>query len=162
MSIILQKFFVFLFRYNILPYEWCLVSPILYGVASVLGHIFSIFLKFKGGKAVATGAGVALGYTPILCIIGVITFIIVYLITKIVSLGSIIAASSIMITAIVVSIISNEIFLNLFSVPTSKTWPLNLWFAIGITIIVLLVIIRHKTNIKRLIKNEEQTFDLTK
>ena len=153
--------FVFLFRYNILPHEWCLLSPILYGLFAVLGHVFSIFLKFKGGKAVATGAGVALGYSPIICLVGILAFILVYFITKIVSLGSIIGASAIMISSIIVSIVTDQILLNLTTIPQTTLWPLNLWYVIGVIIIVFIIIIRHKTNINRLIHNEEQTFDMT-
>lgn len=153
--------FVFLFRFNILPYEWCLLSPILYGVFAVLGHVFPIFLKFKGGKAVATGAGVALGYSPVICLVGIIAFVVVYFSTKIVSLGSIIAASSILIFSVVASILTNDIFKNLLDIPTSKAWPLNLWFLCGVVIIVLIIIIKHKTNINRLVHNEEKAFDMT-
>ena len=152
--------FVFLFRFHILPYEWCLLSPIVYGVAAVLGHNFPIFLKFKGGKAVATGAGVALGYSPTVFLVGLISFLIVYLTTKIVSLGSIIASSAILLSSILFSILSKEVFINLNSVPTSNTWPLNLWFVIGVAIIVLIIIIKHKTNIDRLVHNEEKQFDM--
>lgn len=153
--------FVFLFRFNILPYEWCLISPILYGIFAVLGHVFPVFLKFKGGKAVATGAGVALGYSPVICVIGIIAFLASYLPTKIVSIGSIVAASSIMILSIISSILTKQIFLNLNSIPTSSVWPLNLWFVIGVIIIVIIIIIKHKTNINRLMHNEEKQFDLT-
>lgn len=152
--------FVFLFRFNILPYEWCLLSPILYGVSAVIGHIFPIFLNFKGGKAVATGAGVALGYVPLIFLIGAIAFLVVYLITKIVSLGSIIGASTILISSIIFSILSDEIFLNLNSIPQTNKWPINLWFVIGVTIIVLIILIKHKSNINRLVHNEEKKFDM--
>lgn len=152
--------FVFLFRFMILPSEWCLISPIIYGVFAALGHVFSIFLKFKGGKAVATGAGVILGYCPWICIVGVIVFIIVQLTTKIVSLGSLLAASSIFITCIITSLVRNELLLNLYEPPTEGYWPLNLWFIIGIAIIVIIIFIKHKTNIKRISHNEEKQFDL--
>lgn len=151
---------VFLFRFGFLPHEWCLLSPILYGIASTLGHVFPIFLKFKGGKAVATGAGVALGYSPNVCLIGIIVFIITHLLTKYVSLGSIFAALSILITSVIASIITKDINKNLFSIPLEKKWPLNLWFIIGVTIIVLIIIIKHKSNIKRLKNNEENKFEL--
>ena len=152
--------FVFLFRYGFLPHEWCLLSPILYGISASLGHVFPIYLKFKGGKAVSTGAGVALGYSPNICLIGLIAFAITHLITKFVSLGSLVGASSILITSIIVSLINNELMLNLFDIPESKIWPLNLWFLIGVTIIVAIIFIKHKSNIKRLANNEESKFDL--
>ena len=152
--------FVFLFRFNILPFEWCLLSPILYGIFAVLGHVFPIFLKFRGGKAVATGAGVALGYSPIICLVGIIAFIIVHLATKYVSLGSIIGASSILLFSLISSISTNQIFDNLYSIPSTKVWPLNLWFVIGVFIIVLIIFIKHKANINRLVHNEENKFEL--
>lgn len=152
--------FVFLFRFNILPYEWCLLSPIVYGMAAVLGHIFSVFLKFKGGKAVATGAGVVLGYSPLILIIGVIAFLITYLTTKIVSLGSIIASFTILFTTIIFSLLSKQLLLNLNSIPSANIWPLNLWFVIGVAIIVFIIMIKHKTNINRLVHNEEKQFDM--
>ena len=152
--------FVFLFRYGILPHEWCLLSPIVYGLASTIGHVFPVFLKFKGGKAVATGAGVALGYSPIICLVGIITFIIVHLITKFVSLGSLLGAASILITAIITSIVKEQLLLNLFDSPTEGLWPLNLWYIIGVAIIVLIIFVKHKTNIKRLKNNEENKFEL--
>ena len=125
-----------------------------------LGHIFPIFLNFKGGKAVATGAGVALGYVPLIFLIGAIAFLVVYLITKIVSLGSIIGASTILISSIIFSILSDEIFLNLNSIPQTNKWPINLWFVIGVTIIVLIILIKHKANINRLVHKEEKKFDM--
>lgn len=152
--------FVFLFRYGFLPHEWCLLSPIVYGIASTLGHVFPIFLKFKGGKAVATGAGIALGYSPNICLVGIIAFTIVHLITKFVSLGSLIAASSILITSIVVSLVNNQLTSNLFDMPTSRLWPINLWYVIGVLIIVSIIFIKHKANIKRLANNEESKFEL--
>lgn len=151
---------VFLFRFHILPYEWCLLSPIVYGIAAVLGHVFPIFLNFKGGKAVSTGAGVALGYSPLICITGLLVFVIVHLITKYVSLGSIIAASTIFFFSLLASILTNQIMDSLTSIPSSKVWPLNLWYVIGILIIVIIIIIKHKTNINRLINNQENKFEL--
>ena len=139
-----------------------ITASLIAGTCGVLGHNFPIWLKFKGGKAVSTGAGVAFGYSPAICLIGILAFTIVYFATKIVSLGSIVGASSIMVSSIIISILSKEIFLNLTSIPTTNIWPLNLWFVIGVFIIVVIIIIRHKTNINRLIHNEELAFDMTK
>lgn len=150
--------FVFLFRYNYLPSEWCLLSPMLYGIASTLGHVFPIFLKFKGGKAVSTGAGAALGYCPQICLLGIIVFIIILLLTKFVSLGSICGALTICIGSIIASLVKNELTDNLFTTPIDQKWPLNLWYVIGVMIIVTIIIIKHKTNINRLKNKTENKF----
>lgn len=151
--------FVFLFRFKILPYEWCLLSPIVYGIASSIGHIFPIFLKFKGGKAVSTSAGAVLGYSPNICLVGIFVFILTWLITKFVSLGSLLGASSVFISGLVISLIKHELLLNLTSIPTSNRWPLNLWFVIGVLILVALIFIRHKSNIERLKNNTETKYE---
>lgn len=58
-------------------------------VVTILGHIFPIWLKFKGGKGVATGLGVVLAINPLTLIIPLIVFLVIFLKTKIVSLSSI-------------------------------------------------------------------------
>src|SRR5437868_14342713 len=61
------------------------------GFAAVMGHMFSVFLKFKGGKGVATSAGVMLGLWPYFTLPGflaIVVFIIVFMATRYVSLGS--------------------------------------------------------------------------
>ncbi|MBD5075204.1 glycerol-3-phosphate acyltransferase, partial [Xanthomonas citri pv. citri] len=64
------------------------IHPLLAGVFAVLGHVFPIFAKFKGGKAVATSGGVLLFYAPLLFITMVAVFFIFLYLTKFVSLSS--------------------------------------------------------------------------
>jgi glycerol-3-phosphate acyltransferase PlsY len=117
------------------------------GCAAILGHIFPIYLKFRGGKGVATSFGVALGLWPYytFCAIVAITIWIVLVLTlRYVSLASIIASISFplaLITAI----------LSVSSWNLADLWPL----LIASTIIPLMVIIRHRENIKRLIAGTE-------
>lgn len=68
------------------------IHPLLLGVCAVVGHMFPIFAKFKGGKAVATSGGVLLGYNWPIFIIVLLTFLIALKITKMVSLSSMIVA----------------------------------------------------------------------
>lgn len=152
---------VFLFKFNIIPYDWCLLSPMIYGIVAVIGHVFPIFLKFKGGKAVSTTAGVVFGYAPAIFLIGVIAFTIAYLSTKIISVGSIVAASVVLTASIIISILTNQLTSCLFTQPETFYWPINLWFVIGIIILVSIILLKHKTNIDRLKKHEEKQFDLT-
>ena len=49
--------FVALFRFGLIPSEYMILTPLLYGVVACLGHTFSIYLGFKGGKSVASGVG---------------------------------------------------------------------------------------------------------
>jgi glycerol-3-phosphate acyltransferase PlsY len=65
--------------------------PVFAGLASILGHNFSPFLRFKGGKGVATSLGVAFGMSPIAGAIGLGIWVVLLLVTRYISLASIIA-----------------------------------------------------------------------
>lgn len=122
----------------------------LYGAFAVIGHVFPIFLKFKGGKAVATSFGVVTFLTPMVAIISLIFFVISVIITKYVSLTSLISALVILILTFMFYIFE----INFLS-------EVILEFVITYAILVAIVFIRHKDNIKRLLKGEENKF-LTK
>lgn len=68
--------------------------PLACGVTAVLGHVYSVFVRFRGGKGVATGAGVVLGLAPWACVLAAVFWIVVVWLTGYVSLGSIVAAAS--------------------------------------------------------------------
>ena len=65
---------------------------IIFGVVAALGHVYSIFLKFKGGKAVATGGGAIFAANPLLFLVLIITFLLTLKLSKYVSLSSVFAA----------------------------------------------------------------------
>ena len=112
------------------------------GCAAILGHVFPIYVKFKGGKGVATSFGIALGLWPyytICAVIAILIWLAVLILWKYVSLASIIAAVSFPIALIAMIIIRPDWqFVTL--------WPLFIpAFAIP-----FLVTLRHRENIRRL------------
>jgi glycerol-3-phosphate acyltransferase PlsY len=107
----------------------------LVGLAVFSGHLFPVFLKFKGGKGVATGAGVFLAISPPVILMSFIIFVIVFLIWKYVSLGSLIG------TAVI------PLSFTLLKAPLEYIL-LSLLIACG-------VFIKHKDNIKRLLVGTE-------
>jgi glycerol-3-phosphate acyltransferase PlsY len=117
------------------------------GCAAILGHIFPIYVKFKGGKGVATSFGVALGLWPYYTIcasFAIVIWVAVVLIWRYVSLASIAASVSFPLVLILAIILRQS--WDLFSL-----WPL----LIAATAIPLMVIIRHRENIKRLFAGTE-------
>jgi len=120
---------------------------LLVGIASILGHIFPVYLKFKGGKGVATSFGVALGLWPYFTIcaaFAVLTWIIVVLIWRYVSLASIIASLVFPVAFVVLTIAIDNWRI-------SDLWPLII-AAVGIPI---MVIVRHRQNITRIMAGTE-------
>ena len=120
---------------------------LLVGIAAILGHVFPLYLRFKGGKGVATSFGVALGLWPYftLCaLIALVVWIVVVLIWHYVSLASICAAV----------VFPIALVLGILAVPN---WhPTNLWpLLIAAVVIPILVIVRHRENIRRLAAGTE-------
>ncbi|HJF20435.1 MAG TPA: glycerol-3-phosphate 1-O-acyltransferase PlsY [Enterococcus columbae] len=122
------------------------INPLWYGVAAILGHTFPIFAGFKGGKAVATSAGMLLGYQPIFFIYSCLIFIICLYFTSMVSLSSMIAAVLITLSTIFLPNICPFIL------------PNHNWLLTGIAIAVsAFIFYRHKENIQRILAGNENT-----
>jgi glycerol-3-phosphate acyltransferase PlsY len=109
-------------------------------VAAVVGHVFPIWLRFRGGKGIATALGVFIALAPLVALSSVGVFALIVATTRLVSLGSIIAAASIP-------------FLAILLVPHRSTALL-----VGLSFISLLSIIKHHANIVRLLKGTESRF----
>jgi glycerol-3-phosphate acyltransferase PlsY len=110
------------------------------GVAAILGHVLSVFVRFKGGKGVATAAGVMLALTPIALGVAAAVWGVLVLLTGYVSLGSIAAAA----------VLPFAVYLL-----ESPSTPELLWID---TLIAAGVIFLHRRNIQRLIKGTENRF----
>lgn len=112
------------------------IHPLIVGVVAVIGHMFPIFANFKGGKAVATSAGVILAYEPYLFILAIIFFFISLYISKYVSLSSMIAA------------LASLFYCMIFKL---EDWPLNA----VILLLTIFIFYRHRANIKRILDKTE-------
>lgn len=113
---------------------------ILCGVCAILGHVFPIFLRFKGGKAVATSLGVFMWLSPIPIAIAFGVWILTVILSRYVSLGSMISA--IVLTGGIIAF-ENEPFGN------------GIYITILSIIVAILIILRHITNIQRIINGTE-------
>ena len=127
------------------PPEWN--SPEIFGIlaaiSSVLGHLYPPWLKFQGGKGVATSAGALLGLTPVATLIGVAIWIIVFWLTRYVSLASIVAAVALPIVILVVR-----------SHDQNNGKPL----VYSSACVAVVIIWRHRSNLSRLIQGTEPRF----
>ena len=115
--------------------EW----GVLFGLAAILGHTFPVYLGFKGGKGVATSAGMLLGTAPAAVGVGFVCWIVTMALSRYVSLASIVAAIA---TAVVVWIQGD------------KALVVN----VALTLLALLVVWLHRANIKRLLNGTENRF----
>ncbi len=117
------------------------------GCAAIVGHIFPVYIRFKGGKGVATSFGVALGIWPyytICAAFAIVTWLVVVLVWRYISLASVVASAAFPITLISAIILA-------------KNWQFaNLWPLLIIAVLIpLMVAIRHRQNIRRLIEGTE-------
>lgn len=114
------------------------------GAAAILGHSFPIFLGFRGGKGVATGAGALMGIAPVAGLMGLATWAVVFFASRYVSLASITAAVAVSVSAWV--------------------WhhSANLTVPSALTLLAALVVYRHKDNIRRLLAGTEHRFSRAK
>lgn len=117
------------------------------GICAVIGHIWSIFVGFKGGKGINTALGMLLGIAPIELLIAILIFIFVFLSSGYVSLGSLSAAFSF---PVIISI--RHVLLKY----KYDNFVLLLVFSI---FLFALVIFTHRQNIKRLLKGTENKFE---
>ncbi len=112
--------------------------PIAGGFLTVIGHIFPFYLKFKGGKGVATGSGVVLALTPWTGLCAIVTWIVIALTTRMVSAASILAALSMP-------------FWFLWTNSGTDFWAYETF----LIVVALLVAVMHHSNISRILRGEE-------
>ncbi len=135
---------------NATPFDDFTLVQIIAGVFAILGHIWTIFAGFKGGKGIATGLGILVSIVTVDMLLGLVVFAIVVAVSKYISLGSLAAAFSVPIIMIIRE--------NIFDVDISgynTILPLTIFLA-------LLVMFTHKANIKRLLQGNENKIKIKK
>ncbi len=138
---------VFLARWTNMSHGYLL--PQVAGISVILGHMFSIYYKFKGGKGIATGIGVILVLNWQIALIVALFALLVMLLSRYVSLGSISGVT----LYFVLSIFLRDA--NIIAGPT-------ITFVVTALIIAVLIIYKHRENIKRLKKGEENKISFKK
>lgn len=136
---------VFLIKYTSLFAGIALFHPLVYGVASVVGHIFPVWFRFKGGKGVAASFGLLLVYEPWIALSAVLVFLLTEYLSRYVSVSSTVGAAF---TVLLVAVRN-------FFVPD---WPL----LVATLLLVSLIVWRHRSNYKRLkagTENRVKIFD---
>ena len=108
-------------------------------LGAILGHSFSIFLKFRGGKGVATTMGGLLALMPWVLVLGLVAWLIVFFSTRVVAMASIVFAISLPIS-----------FYFLHDLPDVR-WILCI-------VLAILIVVRHYSNIQRLLSGKEHDF----
>ncbi len=135
------------------------VCAYLTGFFCILGHSFPIFSHFKGGKGVATTAGVILALEPWVFLVLFGIFLLVFFVTKYVSLASVMGM--IFYPVVLNGMYFNFLHRDLKPLANTPGSPLSLPLLIAIAIAVL-VVLRHRANILRLFRREEPKTDLTR
>jgi glycerol-3-phosphate acyltransferase PlsY len=108
------------------------------------GHVWTMFLSFKGGRGVAVSAGALLALAPWSCVTAGVVWAIVFYSSRYVSLASILAAASLPVSAVILS--------------AAGVYKLSFVLLVLLTVIALLAIAKHKDNIKRLLNGTENRF----
>lgn len=122
--------------------KWMMIA----GLAALVGHCFPVWLKFKGGKGVATAAGVFLVLAPPACLAAVILFLLVVIFWRYVSLGSVSAAAAMP--------------LLIYLLWAGRHAPLSV--TAGALAAALLIIYQHRRNLQRLLEGAEPKFSFSK
>ena len=123
----------------IIPADDLIMFKLIFGVSAVLGHIFSVFIHFKGGKGVATLLGMVLAVHPAAAAISILVFLLVLIASKYVSLGSIMGTLSFPLLLLIIPRFRPED-------------PLLIIFGF---VLFGLIVVTHQKNIRRILSGKE-------
>jgi glycerol-3-phosphate acyltransferase PlsY len=120
---------------------------VLSGLSAVVGHMFPLWLKFRGGKGVATALGVVLVLSWQATTVAAVVFLVVVLSTRLVALGSILAAITFSVT---------QLCLLMFG--SASNWSTDWGLGVFSVLVPLLIMIRHRSNVVRMWRGTEPRF----
>ncbi|MGA0351812.1 MAG: glycerol-3-phosphate acyltransferase, partial [Acholeplasmataceae bacterium] len=132
-------------------------TEILYGAVAAIGHVFPVYLNFKGGKAMATTAGMILFIEPLIALLAIITFISVFLRRKIVSIASLSSAGVTLILMLFRPLLFS-FFPDFFAGLTNKNLQTYALESLVVSLIGIIILVRHISNLKRLGQGKELHF----
>ncbi|MEN9363264.1 MAG: Glycerol-3-phosphate 1-O-acyltransferase [Bacteroidota bacterium] len=127
-----------LFYFRLVDWETCVTLKILFGFLAVIGHLLPIFCDFKGGKGVATTLGMVLALHPQAALVSILVFLVVFAVSKYVSLGSMIASLAFPIM-LIAGVFGEEL-------------PILIYFG---SFVAFLVVFTHRQNIVRIFQGTE-------
>ena len=127
-----------LFYFRLEDWETCVTLKILFGFLAVIGHLLPIFCDFKGGKGVATTLGMVLALHPQAALVSILVFLVVFAVSKYVSLGSMIASLAFPV------MLSLGVF--------GQELPILIYFG---SFVAFLVVFTHRQNIVRIFQGTE-------
>ena len=133
-------------------------TPLLSGAACIVGHLFPVWLKFKGGKGVATAFGVVLGFWPLYTLAGLgagAFFVVMLMIYRYISLASMTSSVVFVLTVAWLGGWENPYVHTWLPVDTYLPWPQRWPLIVVAGLFSLLIIVRHRGNIVRLMKGTE-------
>ncbi|MGB2868492.1 MAG: glycerol-3-phosphate 1-O-acyltransferase PlsY [Bacteroidota bacterium] len=133
--------------YNRTPFDDFTIIQMICGGAAIVGHVWTVFAGFRGGKGIAAAAGMLIGIAPTEFAVSVLVFLAVFFAFRYVSLGSIAAAMAFPLSLIIRhNILSDEI----------HSYKTLVFFSVGVAI---LLVYSHRKNIRRLLEGTESKID---
>ena len=115
------------------------VLAVLCGAAAVVGHVFPVYLRFKGGKAVATGCGAIVGMDPVIFLCAGLVWLVTLAVTRFVSLASMLMGVAFPVVAAV----------------RTGGQRYGIEVVLGTAALAALILVRHRSNLKRMLEGEE-------
>ena len=141
---------------NNLPYYFIQYGAYIAGIACIIGHIYPLYFKFKGGKGILASAGIVLLIDWRIFIIAISVFAVCFAVKRIVSIGSICAAVSFPIANLILTLCDRYAYSGNGTAPISYVWITTVLSAVFSSILIY----EHRANIIRIKNGTEKTLTI--